>query len=222
MIELVRTIPFEELFEKLRTSTLENADEEIRVYENARFELRAVYPREVNLSTFYLLEDALERQRKLRAHLKEKYSIDTLRLSDCLELKDSATGTLWIMMPPIVEVYEELVSYPQRLDSIAYSDHLRLLIPTVLDGHHRLWIANEDEPEHTVNVVYITGSDSWNHPFYAYPNGWDRVQVYRSKDEIPRKKLYRRTEPYSRTRDLRVLGFSGSPGITRDKKNKKS
>lgn len=222
MIELVRTIPLEELFEKLRTSTLENADEEIRVYENARFELRALYPRELNPSTFYLLEDALERQRELRTSLKEQYGIDTLRLSNCLELRDPATGTVWIMMPPIVEVYEELVLYPQRLDSIAYPDHLRLLIPTILDGHHRLWITDEDEPGQTVNVVYITGSDSWNHPFYAYPNGWDRVRVYRNEDEIPRKKLYRRAEPYSRTRDLRVLGSPGGPGTNRNKKTQKS
>lgn len=222
MIELVRTIPLEELFEKLRASTLENADEDIRVYENARFELREVYPREINLSTFYLLEDTLELQRELRAYLKEHYGIDTLRLLNCLELKDPATGAVWIMMPPIVEVYEELVSYPPRLDSIAYSDLIRVLIPTALDGHHRLWIADDDEPGHKVNVVYITGSDSWNHPFYAYPNGWEHVQIYRNKDEIPRKKLYRRTETYSHTRNLRVLGFTGGPGTNRSKKNKKS
>lgn len=216
LVKLIRTIPMKKLFSALRDSTLENAPETICMFHEAHFEMRKIFPREINLSTFYLLKDTLAKQRAIRRILLEQQGIDTLRLETCLELQDD-DGNLWTMMPPIVEVLEEEVVYPQRLDNVEYPDKIRILAPTALDGHHRLWIADQDEPEEKVNVVYITGSKSWENPFYAYPNNWRHVEVYASKEDVRRKKLYRRNPPYTRLTNLRVLGFTGRPGSDRKK-----
>lgn len=223
MIQLIRKIPIEELCVRLPSGLLENPlhGEEIRVFQDARIEVRDVWPDEVNPNTFYLLIGSLDRQRDIRRYLLEQHGIDTLRLEECLELEDE-NQKRFLMTPPFVELVQELVLYAKRSGSLYYPGRkVRLHVPLLHDGGHRFWMAMQDEPDKKVRVIYITRSASWEYPAYAYPNGWDEVRVYDRIEDVLQKKLYRRDPPniYTYLRPFRILGPSGTGPGERDAKS---
>ncbi|OGY60344.1 MAG: hypothetical protein A3B23_01405 [Candidatus Colwellbacteria bacterium RIFCSPLOWO2_01_FULL_48_10] len=211
----------EELCVRLPTGLLESPlqGEEICVFQDARIEVRDVWPDELNPSTLYLLAGSLARQREIRRTLLDSHGIDTLCLEECLELEDE-NGKRFLMTPPFVELVEELVLYAKRTGSLHYPGRkVRLQIPILHDGGHRAWMAMQDEPNKKMRVIYIARSASWEYPTYAYPNGWDEVRVYERIEDVLLKKLYRRDPPYSYLRPFRILGPSGTGPGERDAKS---
>lgn len=200
-VELVGRKPIEIAFERLRAAPLEAAgDEEIFLYRDATMRLGDFHPDELNLTSLYVLEPNLAIQRDLHRTLLERYDIDTFGLSEVLHLK---TGAEIIgMAPPVVEIYEETVHIVPRPGDRMPPIPLVLKIAIVKDGIHRVTLARELGK--MLRCIVISGADQWILP-YAYPNHWGQVQIYPTKDAVPLKKFYRREDPYSFMRPLKVL-----------------
>lgn len=217
MLTIVRRIPMEEYFMELRAAPLEKVltGEKIFVYKNAHMELRSVWPDEINPSTLYLLEENLERQYALREFLLKEHGIDTLNLSECILFVPDGEDPEKPMMliPPFVEVAEELVTFPQRLDSLGCERPVRSKVSELVDGAHRMYMARQINEK--CRVVWVVGAASWDHPLYVYPNHWEEIGIYNDMKEVPLKKLYRRENAlrYTRMRPLRAgLGNTGAYG----------
>ena len=211
-IEVIRRIDFSELERKVREVPLRGKDfdgKEIRVYEHAHISLRTMHPDEVNPTTFYLLRSNLEFQRALREHLMSTQGIDTLNLEGALEILNEK-GELWTLTPPIIEVTPRLVRYQPKEGEIYYRDVVKVQIPIINDGAHRIALARELGI--LFRALFISGADE-NFPFYAHPNEWSRTKVV---DFVPSdkrdKKFYSREDCYALYRDFGVLGC-GAPRI---------
>lgn len=185
---------FEVAFERLRSTPLSGAGEDvIYYYRNARLRIADMHPREVNPTTQYLVRGRLEFQRKLRDAILRRYpDIDTLRLPGVIHYRIDG-GELYKMAPPVVESHAEFVDILPRSGHVPPPRPLWLNISIFEDGMHRAWIANEKDIELRCILVFDAPSREW--PYYAYPNPWDMIQIY---EEIPPddlKKFYRRTGP---------------------------
>lgn len=215
MLTIVRRVPIKKYFAALRKTPLENvpSGEEIFIYKDARMELRKVWPDEINLSSFYLLEENLKRQYALREFLLREHGIDTLNLSECIIFVPDGGDPEKPMMlvPPYVEVVDELVVFPQRLDSVVCERQLRIKMPELSDGAHRMYIAREIGERCT--VIWVVGAANWDHPLYAYPNHWEDVKRYPDIAHVPFKKLYRREDAVRNTRMRPHRAGLGNTGI---------
>lgn len=214
-INVVRRIPFGELEKKLRQVPLLHTKDAngapLFVYSDAKITFRTVFPDELNPTTYYLLKKNLAFQRDLRAHLIDTEAIDPFALSEAVELENTDTREVWTLTPPIIEVSEERVSFHGKEGDICYEDQFRVKLLVINDGAHRAYLARELNVP--VTIVHIHGVDS-RYPFYALPNGWERVRVV---SEVPKtmaeKKAYRRTDSYELYRNFGVLGL-GAPRRT--------
>ena len=107
------------------------------------------------------------------------------------------------MAPPFVEFYEETVQI-MPLPSDRNPPILKIKIPVIKEGIHRIWLAREEGTP----IRCITVSEALpEHPPYAYPNSWSEIKVYDSKPDL--KKYYRRQKEYSNLRPLKVLRQTG-------------
>lgn len=201
-IEIVKRISSSELFDRLRKVPLTGTD--TLVYANADISIKELHPDHVNPTTFYLLKNGIEFQRKLRDSLLDKYGIDTLKLDGALEIIVDNSGEIWTLTPPIIEVTGREVRYVAKEGDIEYGETSTVQIPIINDGAHRVNLAREIGKR--FNGIYISGA-LMNFPFYAHPNSWDRVKVV---DEVPsskeEKKFYLREDCYALYRDFGVLG----------------
>lgn len=212
-IEIVRSISFDELVQKIRDVPLMKPREDgsqIYVYKDADISLQQLRSEQVNPPTFYLLKKQMEVQRDLRRLLAEQ-GIDSLNLDRALEIKNDS-GKIWTLTPPIIEVTPRTVKYNQQQGEIDYSQRSsNINIPLICDGAHRVALARELNTSFT--AVYISGVDE-NFPYYAHPNGWDMVNVV---EEVPKtkeeKKFYRFLDCYALYRDFGVVGC-GKPRHT--------
>jgi len=209
-ITIINNIPFEELEQKIRAVPLLQKREDgssVKVYQSAEISFREVNPLEVNLTTFYLLEQNLQFQRELRDYLRKKNGIDTLHLDQAYELKNEK-GEIWTITPPIIEVTPRTVKFIPKPEEISYPDQVTLQIPVVNDGAHRVWMAKESNEKFM--AIYISGALA-EYPFYAHPNEWSRVRIV---ETVPTKKedkkMYSQPNCYGLYRDFGSLGC-GSP-----------
>lgn len=205
-IQIVNRISFIDLVDRIRKVPLVQKSKEgseIFVYEQARISLRELDPNEVNPTTFYLLKNNLEFQRDLRKVLQETEGIDTLSLDMTLEIKNQ-DGELWTLMPPIIEVTPRQVKYSPLEDEIRHEQIVKVQIPIINDGAHRVYLAREMGIP--FRGVFISGVDE-RFPFYAHPNEWERVKLV---DSVPKtkeeKKFYSREDCYALYRNFGVLG----------------
>lgn len=198
-IVLVGMTPLEEAFARLRAAPLEAAGgEEIFIYRDAKMRLGEFWPDELNPTSLYVLKENLEIQRLLRAHLLYTYGVDTFKLSEVLHL-ETPEGIIG-MAPPVVEIYEETVHIiPGPNDRLPPIPRI-LKIPILKDGIHRAYLARKERVP--MRCIIISGADSAFLP-YAYPNHWTEVWLFDQKP--PLKKHFRRPEPYSFMRPLKVL-----------------
>lgn len=203
-IRIERIDPIEKAFERLRNAPLEVSNgEHILIYQNATMRLSEFFPDELNPTSLYVLQNQLHLLRKIREELIDTYQIDILRLSSVLHLRTDS-GHLLGMAPPFVEFYQENVEIIPLLGDNLPPSKLSLKIPILKDGIHRAWIAREEKT--TIRCAVVHGALQ-NYPPYAYPNQWHQVQVYDAPP--PLKKFYRRKNPYSFLRPLKVLRQTG-------------
>ena len=198
-IRIERVVPLEEGYQRLRQAPLDAAGEaSIRVYQDAVMRLGTFCPKELNPTSLYVLRSNLEVQLALREQLLDRYGIDTLKLSSLLHLRDGTMVTG--MAPPFVEIYDEQVQIIAKPGDRTPPQPFWLRIPILKDGIHRAWLAEEfGMPMH---CIVVHGAPREHLP-YIYPNEWSQVSVY---DAVPpQKKFYRRQEPYTFMRPLRVL-----------------
>ena len=197
-ITIERVIPMEEAFDRLRQAPLDAAVEEVFIYRNAIMRLCDFFVGELNPTSLYVLREHVELQRQLRQHILGAYGIDTLKLESVLCLK-TETGLVG-MAPPVVEIYEEMVHIVPLAGDRNPPPALKLRIPILKDGIHRAWLAHEEQMP--LRCVSIHGALEGYLP-YAYPNAWSSVSLLDSVP--PEKKFYRRQQPYSFMRPLKVL-----------------
>lgn len=209
-ITVVKNVPItQETFDLLRAAPLENTgDEEIFIYRNATMRLASLWPEEVNLTSLYVLQDRLDFQRELRAHLLKEYEVDTLQLSSVLTLQngDKQFG----MTPLYVEIYQETVQIIPLPGDRLPPKEVSLRVPILKDGLHRMWLAREEGIQ--AGCILIHGALK-EYPPYAYPNSWEEVSVC---EEIPKtKKFYRRQQPHTHMRPVDTLRTAAdAPSIT--------
>lgn len=213
-IEIIREIGFEELVKKIRRVPLMDKREDgsnIYVYDNANISLKEFNVEEVNPTSFYVLNENMRFQRGLRKELLGK-GIDTLHLDRAYELRNEKSE-IWTLMPPIIEVTQRDVNYVHQKGELKYEDIVRLNIPIINDGLHRITLA--EELSKTFNSIYISGA-SKEYPFYAHPNDWSRVKRV---DKVPsvktEKKFYSRENCYGLYRDFGVLGCGAPRGLSK-------
>lgn len=209
-IEVLKEIPFGELERNIRSVPLLKSPD-VFVYADANISLREFHVDEINPTSFYVIKDNLQRQKDLREVLLKK-GIDSLHLDKAYEIKNSL-GEMWTLMPPVIEVAERKISYVPQEDEIKYSDEIKLKIPVINDGMHRVFLAREEGE--SFNGVYVSGVMK-EFPFYAHPNGWDMVKMV---DEVPatkkEKKFYSRNDCYGLYRDFGVLGCGAPRGTSK-------
>lgn len=100
----------------------------------------------------------------------------------------------------MVEIYEDTVRFIPGIGDRLPPQQTLLKVLILKDGIHRTALARE--LGETIRVVIISGADRRVLP-YAYPNQWSQVRIY---DEKPKfKKFYRRPDPYTLMRPLKVL-----------------
>ncbi|MBX4196171.1 hypothetical protein KW805_01125 [Candidatus Pacearchaeota archaeon] len=210
-IELVRKIPFEELEKMVRSVPINQKNFDgtpVLVYEKADISLKRLRVDQVNPPTFYLLRKNLDFQGELHEYMKTNYNIDTLNLEGALELKNHDTHQGWTLTPPIIEVVPKTVKYVPKRGELEYNDDVKVQIPLINDGAHRVALARQLGKEFT--GLYISGAPE-EYPYYAHPNGWDRVKIV---DDVPKtkpeKKFYTLDNCYALYRDFGVLGC-GAP-----------
>jgi len=205
-LEVIDKVNFGDLVSMIRKVPLMKTDsegKEIYVYKNANISLRDLHPNEVNPTTFYLLKEGLEFQRKLRDYLLQKYGFDSLRLDCALKIKNKQ-GEIMLLTPPIIEVTPRKVKYQPSKEEINHQGTYNIHIPIINDGAHRIFLARELG----INFkgLYISNVAT-SHPFYAHPNEWDKIKLF---DDTPKtkkeKKLYSREENYALYRNFGVLG----------------
>lgn len=197
---LERIEPIKHAFARLQKAPLEAAgNEHIVVYENATLRLADFRPQELNVTSLYILKPHLASLRKLRAWLLNQYQIDIFQQSDILHMR-LTDGTVTVLAPPFVEIYEETVSIVPRPGDRLPPLTATLQIPILKDGIHRAYLAQEENALLRCIVAHGALKD---HPPYAYPNEWTHVKIYDTKPE--EKKFYRRQDPYTRMRPLRAL-----------------
>jgi len=211
-IEVVRQIPFEELEEMVRGVPLKEPDEQghqIFPYRDATIEIRRVDPDEINPATFYFLKNNVQFQKDLRLALIVA-DIDILELNGGIEYKIDE-GDVWRMIPPIVELTEEPVLFGNDRGDKVYNEFITVKIPIIVDGANRCALARAVDSR--INVLFIKGVP-YEHPFYALPNEWGRIQIHDETPPYEKKKFYRRKDVYALYRDFEVLevGAPRSPG----------
>lgn len=196
--------PIEEAFARLRKAPLDAADGRvIFIYEHASIRICDFMPEELNPTSLYVLEDHLNSLRYLREQLLQKYRIDILRCSSVLHVR-TPDGVLVGIAPPFVEVYEEVVQViPKTGDRIPPPQSV-IKIPVLKDGIHRAWIAREENV--SLRCILVSGAAGDYLP-YAYPNSWPEVKLYTDKPK--EKKFYRRQDPYTFLRPIKVLRQTG-------------
>ena len=217
-IEILKRFSADELIAKVRGVPLKKneGDESppIFVYQHAQIGLRQLHPQEVNPTSFYLLRKNLMFQRELRAALMLDHEIDTLALSEGLEIRvtqEDGSSQIWGLIPPVIEVTPRFVRYRPLPGEIEHNGVQRIEIPIINDGLHRVALAREERVPFTGLVV--SGADH-RYPFYAHPNGWEQVKVV---DDVPatkdEKKLYTRENCTALYRDFGVLGCGAPRGL---------
>ncbi len=183
----------------------------IFVYENANISLKKFKYDEVNPPTFYLIKENLDLQRELRSSLLSDHGLDSLNLDCALEISIDG-GAKATLTPPIIEVTERKVSYVPQDGEIDYSDKAaKIKIPLICDGAHRVFLAKEKNEYFT--GVNISGVNP-EYPYYAHPNGWDKVNIV---DTVPKtleeKKFYRYEDCYALYRNFGVIGCGKPRGV---------
>ncbi|MFP4567623.1 MAG: hypothetical protein ACLFN8_01635 [Candidatus Woesearchaeota archaeon] len=211
-LEPINKIPFSELEQKIRKVPLMQKDEndkDIFVYENANISFRELSPFEVNPTTFYLIEKNLKFQHELREHLMKNFGIDSLHLDAAYELKNE-NDEIWTITPPIIEITPRTVKYITHKSEIKYDDEVRIQIPIINDGAHRVYTALEQNE--TFTGVFISNPNK-HFPFYAHPNSWTDVNVVQdtpaTKEE---KKFYSKENCYALYRNFGILGCGAPRG----------
>lgn len=200
MATIENTEPIEAAFARLREAPLEAADgEDVRIYMNATMRVADFYPDELNLTSLYVLKPTIAQLEKLRAELLQNHAVDILRHGCILHVRTD-DGKLIGTAPPFVEIYEEQVWVVKHRGERTPPSPVTVKIPILKDGIHRAWIARALGIP--LRCIVVSGALPQYRP-YAYPNGWSQVQLYDEKP--PLKKYYRREEPYSFMRPLKVL-----------------
>jgi hypothetical protein len=212
-VKIIKQIPFQELEELIRGVPLmgrSSDGSEIKVYEKANITLKTIKSDEVNPTTFYLLKENIEFQRGLRNFLIRGYGIDTLHLDCALELLNDKEE-VWTLAPPVIEVTPRLVKYQPSADEIDYSTSVKIHIPIINDGAHRVALARELNSDFT--CVFISKALE-EFPFYSHPNNWDQVRIV---DTVPKtkaeKKFYSREDCYALYRNFGILGIGKPRGL---------
>ncbi len=200
VLEIQEVINFGDLEQKLRQVQLLKPDEQgnpIYPYRDAHISFRQVHPDEVNPTTFYLLRKGIEQQRKLKQEIEEK-KLSFFQLPGALVYRtEEGTRTL---LPPIIEVQEEVVRYENPRGDKQYDTSFRVQIPVINDGAHRIYLAKMHEE--LPLVCYISGALP-EYPLYAFPNHWDDVKIVEeTPQEKEKKKLYRREDNYALYRNF--------------------
>lgn len=210
-LEVVSQIPWAELKDKIRRVPLKKTAADgnpIFVYSGAKIEHREFLSDEVNPTSFYALRRNLQTQRELRKELIAKYNIDTLNLEQGVVIRNHDVQQEWTLIPPIIELTPRTIRFVAQPEEISYDESVRVQIPIINDGLHRVMLARELQLP--FRGVYISGANA-QFPFYAHPNSWDMVNFF---DDIPKttreKKLYSRADCYGLYRDFGVLGC-GAP-----------
>ncbi len=207
-IQITKRISFNELEGLLRNVPLMRKDfniPEIKVYKNSHITLKKFKAHEVNPPTFYLLNKNLQFQRDLRYHFLSKYNIDTLNLDEALEIINEKSET-WLLTPPIIELTPRIIKYIPQKDEIMHDEEIKVYIPLICDGAHRVELAKELDIEFT--SVFISGVDE-NFPYYAHPNSWNKVKIVNEVPHLSKKKLYRLQDSYPLYRDFSIIGCGG-------------
>ena len=199
-IILERVEPFEKAFARLRESPLEQAgDEKILIYRDANIRLAKFYAAELNPTSLYVLNSKLEFQRNLRAHLFDRYQIDTFDPPGILHLRNEE-DKLEAMFPPFVEVYGERLRILRKKGDNIPPKEQNLLIPILKDGIHRAFDAHKNKE--LFLCILVSGALAEPRP-YAYPNTWDEIKVYETAPSV--RKYYRRKNSYTFLRPLTML-----------------
>lgn len=199
--------PIENAYARLRNSVLLNTGEDkVYYYRDAIMRLVDFLPQEINPTAFYVLRKSLEFQRELHQELLV-YGIDTFHLDEVIHYRVD-DGELWGMVPPVIEIHQELLYVPQeRRDSIS---KLPTLVSLLQDGEHRIWNAVQDTI--AVRCILISNTESAKFPFPAYPISWSNVIVC---DKVPtHKRIYRNSDiPYAFARPFQVLRQTGDESL---------
>lgn len=198
-ITLKEVIPIDLAFEAARSAPLEAAGgAEILFYRDAVFRLAQFHPDELNPASLYILRKNLDFQYELRAHLMDRYGLDTLQLSDVLHLQDG--DKVFGMIPPYVEIIQERVGIVSADGDRLPPAVQRVTLPVLVDGIHRVWMAREIDM--SVRCIAVRNT-SLDHNYSKYPVEWSEVSIY---NEVPKEKArYRRQDKYSFMRPLDTL-----------------
>lgn len=210
-VELIRTIPLEEILDRVRKAPL-LSDKSIQPYKSAHIDLRQLTTSEFNPSTFYLVREHLDFQRELNAILQREYGHNTLNLLEGVVISVNGEKEE-LLIPPIVEVTKRTVYYQAQPGEINYAKPQTVMIPIAVDGNHRSSLAHGNNGR--VRVIHVANANQ-DYPFYAHPNSWDEIKLV---NEVPKskqeKKMYLKENCYDLYRDFSELTSSVPRGTSK-------
>lgn len=152
------------LEKRVREVTLLN-DQTVFPYKVAQISLRSVTPRDIKVTSYYVLDTNILFIRNLhRKILQQGYDIFQLTQGLLIQVNEEDPREI---VPPVVEVENG--------------------IPFILDGLHRAYVA--DAINSTLNVLCIRDVSV---DAYALPNEWSEIRIRQSVPDSPfEKKRYR-------------------------------
>jgi hypothetical protein len=149
---------------RVREVTLLN-DQTVYPYQSAQISLRLITPRDVKVTSYYVLEKNLLFIRNLHRKLLQQ-GYDILQLTQGLIIQINKEDPREIV-PPVVEVENN--------------------VPFILDGLHRAFVADAiKSPLHVIQIKDVSVDA------YALPNVWSEIQIRQCVPDNPfEKKRYR-------------------------------
>jgi hypothetical protein len=201
-IKIIKKIPLALVKEQLKKVSILGRPE-VLVYKRSRISLHEYDPSEINVEQFYVLKENIEFQKKLRRNFLRQYDLDTLNLTDGIIFSIDG-GSIKTLIPPIIEIVMREVIYKAEKGEKKYAGSVRLAIPCLRDGMHRVALARELKT--TFTGILISSVD---YPHHVLPNYWDKVTTVKKLPTI--KKLYVRKDGHNYYRNFNILGNIGQP-----------
>jgi hypothetical protein len=160
----VRYHGIEELMPRLQKVTMLTAPD-VRVYENARIELKTMDTDQIAPAQRYVLTAEVTKVRDLRWELRD-LGYDLFNLNGYLEIFLEGEDEPVNVLPPVVEVSTEANGS---------------VVNILNDGMHRVYLARMERCP--IQVIYVHDVPA-QYPYYAFPlvNGWNDVEI---KEDLP-------------------------------------
>ena len=173
-VKILDEIPVRDIISRIKMTPLLH-DSSVMPYKNSDVSIRPFNIDQLCPTSFYVLNEGLQRQRLLRKAMISQFNIDTFSL-DRGYVIETADG---------IHTLTPVITHLSEIDGN---------VVLLEDGVHRTYHGIEQRQKQ-ISVIYIKGVPI-HIPFDVLPNpnGWDDVNVFDNIRDVPLKKLYRHSD----------------------------